>query len=196
MGRHPNPACLVGFVLTTCSTAPGIPTPDGICPPAAARRPFDAQQANALVGEFDLVVVWSQGRAQPASRSGLLHLELSDSLFRYYQQSLVTGRWLRSRSERPLSGWTEASFQPLAETTSRDPHSPGVYFSTADTTLYVGVRPRVTDEGSDMLRVLWVVPDGFGGSFTPDMGIAVIVDTLTERIVPQGGYFCARRRDA
>ncbi|HET9513037.1 MAG TPA: hypothetical protein VFO95_03830 [Gemmatimonadales bacterium] len=196
IGPSRNSGAILAMVAAACTVSPPTPTPPVLCAPVSERQPFDPSQLNDLIGDFDLVVVWDQGVARPASRSGRLHLEPSDTLYRYHVQSGVTGQWRRRASgERPLWGWTDAAFEPLEEAGSRDPLAPGVYYDTQEAALYAGSRPLVVDDGFDLLEIRWTVPGGFGGRFTPDLGIAMLIDSLTGREVPQGGYFCARRRD-
>jgi hypothetical protein len=52
----------------------------------------------------------------------------------------------------------------------------------------------VLDGTGEVLTVTHIGPSGFRGEWQSDLGIAVIVDSATNRALPNpGGYFCAIR---
>lgn len=190
------PFTAFGALLAACAASSVIPRPVSLCAAQRDQRPFDPSNVYSLSGQYDLAVTWDRGVRLPAVRQGTLHLQPADTLFRYYEQVMWrTLEWRRRQNgERPLWGWTDAAFISPRQATSTDSLAPGVFYDTQLSALIVGRRPRVTDGGFDWLRITWISATGFGGTFEPDMGIAVVVDSATGQVVPQGGYFCARRR--
>jgi hypothetical protein len=52
------------------------------------------------------------------------------------------------------------------------------------------------DGGGDDLIVTAISPRGFWGYWRRDMGIAVVLDTVTHRVLPYAaGFFCAQRAE-
>lgn len=153
----------------------------------------DSARAHTLAGDYDLVLVSSWEREAGRSLRGLLHLEPTDSLHRFYELGFA-GR--HRADDRPLWGWltllySDVTVPRTADPASHDPDHPGVLLH-ASGRLELGVW-RGNDGSSTSLAVQRVWPLGFSGHWSSDLGIRVIVKQ--GRVLPNPhGYFCAIRR--
>jgi hypothetical protein len=99
-----------------------------------------------------------------------------------------------AQGPRPANDVGHASDPYTTMLKSRDPDHPGV--------IWLGDRLRIGDydvldgAGGDNLSITWYSKRGFGGSWTSDMGFAVVIDSLGRMLPNPAGYFCARRLDA
>jgi hypothetical protein len=152
--------------------------------------PFTIAKVEELAGDFEIVTVDTTSiPTQSANRR--LHLYVNDSLRRYPARRIGY-----SAGARHLAGWiiSDASDPYTTMLKSRDPDHPGV--------IWLGDRLRIGDydvldgAGGDNLSITWYSKDGFGGSWTSDMGFAVVIDSLGRMLPNPAGYFCARRLDA
>ena len=168
-------------VLAGASDPPSAPE----CPlrvPVDASRPMH-EETDWLVGDFHLVQVATQPAGEPTI-AGRLHLarpDTTDALPPLRRWPDLIG-WFESPDSRPE--WR-------AITSSRDPLNPGV--TVEDFGIQIG-QHYVLDGASDDLRITAISPHGFWGWWKSDQGIALTLDTLTGRIIPDpAGYFCATR---
>jgi hypothetical protein len=158
-------------------------------PPTQALVPFAPRTAEALAGEYRLVLVSQVGPRSGKSSSGDLHLARNDTLHRYYLNAL--GGW-RRRGDRPLYGWAElrgdvglaTAGTPLE---SRGSDQPGV--ATDLDSLVEGFRLRLGyrlmfDGGWNELKVTRVSHSGFAGRWESSVGMTNY---------RAAGYFCAER---
>ena len=144
----------------------------------------------ALGGDYELIQITWQPVPAIVTR-GHLHLEVPDSLWREVPCGFRKAR-------RDLIGWyrsgdtTASAWRALLE--SRDPARPGVVVRGA--TIRIG-QHCVLDGGDDDLVITAVAPQGFWGYWTQDLGIGVLLDTVTHGILPNPtGFFCAIRLEA
>jgi hypothetical protein len=159
-------------------------------PSTQALVPFPPHTAEALAGEYRLVLVSQFGPRSGKSLSGELHLARNDTLHRYYLNALGGG-W-RRRGDRPLYGWAKlrgdvglaTAGTPLE---SRDSTQPGVVTDLDSLgegfRLRLGYRPMF-DGGWNELTVTTVGPAGFAGHWESSVG-------MTD--YRAAGYFCAER---
>ena len=75
---------------------------------------------------------------------------------------------------------------------SRDPDHPGIIWLRDH--LRIGEYDVFDGTGGSDLRVGWHSPDGFGGSWTSERGLAVIIDSLGRTVPNPAGYYCAYRQ--
>jgi hypothetical protein len=154
--------------------------------PADATR-FDAESLRALAGDYQLIqVTWQP--APPTVKRGQLHLEVPDSLLREVPCGFRKVR-------RDLIGWyrpeRETASQWQAIIGSRDPARPGAV--VRGSALRIG-QHCVLDGGGDDFVITAASGHGFWGYWIEDMGIAVLMDTVTHRVLPNSaGFFCAER---
>jgi hypothetical protein len=166
--------------------------PDSLrCEARAPRRatPYDSSRAEALAGEYDLVLVaTAPGHGRRAS--GRLELLPTDSVRRRTAAPLSgTGPRVRGL-DRPLWGSAALSgdslfyFPPLAR---RDPDNPAAVFIT-DGRLLLLTGPATA--GHAELRVTRVTAGGFWGRWQARsyLTIVPVASDVWE------GYFCATRR--
>ena len=168
-------------IVTGASSPPSAPQ----CPlqvPADASRPMD-ENVDWLIGDFTLVQVATQPAGEPTI-TGRLHLGKPDTTIalppRRRWPDLIG--WFESQDSRPE--WR-------AITSSHDPLNPGV--TVADFGMWIG-QHYMLDGASDNFQITAISPRGFSGWWKSDQGIALTLDTLTGRIIPDpAGYFCATR---
>ena len=162
------------------------------CPfagPQDASR-FDVDSLQGLAGEYQLIQVTWQPSPATVTR-GSLHLEVPDSLgrevpcgFRKVRRDLIG--WYRPADPSP-SQWQ-------AIIGSHDPTRPGAVVQGS--ALRIGMH-CVMDGAGDNFTITAVSPRGFWGYWEADMGIAVVLDTVTHRILPDAtGFFCALRNES
>lgn len=154
--------------------------------------PFDSVLAIDLTGEYEVSLV-DTGTAPRATaiHRGRLKLWAQDSLRRY---SGPPGTPPPSRGvDRPIAGSYVAAWPDTGwgwrRLASVDPDHPGVVWSLGRLRMG-GV--DVPDGTSEDLAVDWISADGFGGTWTSNMDIAVHVDSTGRAFQPRG-YYCARR---
>ena len=177
-----NSLRLVGAsFLLSCATPSARAVAPEDCPlevPANAATP-DPDLLAGLVGDYDLVQrVW---QPLPATWRGTLHLQRSASA---RVCNIVT----------TLVGWYESPTQSdvsKAISGSRDPDRPGAMLRGER--LRIGANCAYDGSGTDF-TITAIAPTGFWGYWVSDPGIAMTVDTLTGRVVPDAaGFFCAIR---
>ena len=151
---------------------------------------FDADSLRALAGEYNLIqVAWQP--APPTVTRGRLHLEVPDSQWREVPCGF-------RRVRRDLIGWYRPADpspnQWHAIISSHDPAHPGAVVQGS--VLRIGMH-CVLDGGGDNFTITAVSARGFWGYWETDMGIAVVMDTATHRILPDAtGFFCALREES
>lgn len=162
--------------------------------PTSDDRPFDVRQVRDLAGDYDMILVDTTSRSSGATEHrGRLFLWVQDSVrsHRAFNGKQVLGRGF----ERPLAGSfvaappdTDAYWRRMASTNLN--HPGGVWMWNH---LRLGDYDGLDGSGED-LRVTHTGPSGFRGQWHSDLGIAVVIDTVTHELVPNpGGYFCAYR---
>jgi hypothetical protein len=140
-------------------------------------------QLSWLIGDFVLVQVATQPAGEPTV-SGRLHLAKPDTtipLPRLRRWPDLLG-WFESPDATP--GWR-------ASTSSRDPLNPGV--TVENFGMRIGEQ-YMNDAAGDDFRITAMTRDGFWGWWKSDLGIAIALDTVAHRVIPDpAGYFCATR---
>jgi hypothetical protein len=179
-----------GYLVACHSNVVPEPQQCGRHPPAAS-EPMTPANYDALVGDFTLIQV-STNQGKPAPQQvRAIHLYANDSLHRYRYEVRQIGR---SWGERPVAGWVVTPGNGSAwsaMTRSRDPENPGIQWTAGR--LRLGQVDVMDGVGED-LKVTAVSSNGFWGTWTMDLGIAVIMDSATGRVLPaEEGYFCALR---
>jgi hypothetical protein len=176
-------------LTTTCAPRGVSSLAPADCPfvvPVDATR-FDRDSLPQLAGEYRLTqITWQP--APPIVTRGNLHLEIPDSAtrevpcgFRNIPRDLIG--WYRS--ERASTSVWDSIIG------SKDPLRPGVVVQGSE--LRIG-QHCVLDGGGEDLEITALSSQGFWGYWHRDMGIAVLLDTITHRIMPDAaGFFCARR---
>lgn len=159
----------------------------------AAETPFDTTRVRYLPGRFELVLVLTKG-AEWGAADHYGHLEL------WVQDSARSHRGIFGRArpgwERPVAGSfviaSPDSNRPWwKRMASADLDHPGVMLQGHS--LRMGDLDAIDGTG-EVLTITHIAPGGFRGSWKQDNGIAMMIDTITHKRVPDpGGYFCARR---
>ena len=191
MVRWLNVILILFAAVGGCATAGGRSGGSCTPPPSAPLVPFAPSRAIALAGTYDFTLVADLGPRTGHAAHGIIHLANTDTLRRYYTNSLGQG-W-RRRGDRPLFGWGElrgnvglaTAGTPLA---SRDSALPGVVASLdslhGGLRFMLGYRPML-DGGFNELIVTSSNVAGFAGRWESSVGIT------TYRAA---GFFCAHRR--
>ena len=167
-------------------------------PPEAAK--VDSSRVEQLAGVYAITLEADSFPSHGARAHGRLRLLVNtDTLRRYYRFSPITREWRRS-GERPLVGTLEMNLDAIFAPYSLDPRSanpdaPGVYFESSSGTggFIIGDQPNITDGTSTTLVPTLVWAEGFEGRWTPDYGIASILNSATGKPAHVGGDFCAVR---
>jgi hypothetical protein len=168
------------------------------CAYPSSASAFDSAHVEELAGDYNLTLVADSFPSPGAATSGQLSLRVNtDTLRRRYVFSVLWQQWHRF-GERPLVGTAAIDLGRVYAPVSRDPRStdpdaPGVYFEQAYGEFRVGVQPNSSDGTSTELAPAHVWSDGFQGHWTPDYGIATLVDSSTGKPAHLGGVFCAIR---
>jgi hypothetical protein len=157
-------------------------------PPDAAR--VISRSLEELAGDYKLIqITWQP--APPVLSRGRLHLEVPDSAWR----EVPCGA---GKLTRDLIGWyrpehtDRRGWRRIVEST--DPAEPGAVLR--GWRLTIG-QHCVMDGSSDNFVITAVSPRGFWGYWAQDLGIAMVMDSATGRIVPNAaGFFCALREGA
>lgn len=123
------------------------------------------------------------------SSGGVLVLWANDSARRYMPRTVG-----RRPGERPLAGRFE-SHSPTVESVpnSHDPEGRENPVEMVDGTIHLGGL-EYSDAGGNQLGVKEITSTGFRGAWTYATGFAIVVDSVSGRVVREpSGYFCARR---
>ena len=155
------------------------------CPPSAPARaePLRHADLECLAGRYDVtLVVLSYGPGSP-SRRGHLELAPTDTLRRYYIQTI--GGYKRY-GMRPLAGQFRAANDPLRRVEDAE---------VEDGVLYIGCR-RCMDASPGELRLLATTPTVVWGLwYNPQSGLESVTDSLGKPLPNPAGHFCMRRVD-
>jgi len=135
---------------------------------------------------------------EPRRAHGILELEPSDTLHRYYIQRLVysqgvgTLKWTRvpAHAESPWRGKTDLDLRAVAGTADYD--STWYTVEYRDGSLQIGVRPGMLDGGGTVLKPTHASPTEMYGHWEAYQGLAYHVDRRGTPI-RDDGYFCATR---
>lgn len=152
--------------------------------PSTAGR-FDSSQVEQLAGVYAITLVTDSFPSHGARTSGRLRLRVTPDTLRRF------GDW-------PLVGTLEMNLDVIFAPSSHDPRStdpraPGVYVDKPSGVVRIGVQPNLLDGTSTSLTPLLVWPEGFQGRWTPNYGIANIMNPATGKPAHVGGDFCAIR---
>jgi hypothetical protein len=155
------------------------------CAAPSSATKFDSSQVEQLAGVYALTLVADSFPSYGARTFGRLRLRANTKSVRGF------GEW-------PLVGTLEMNLDAIFAAYSHDPksvdpHAPGVYFDKASGVFGIGVQPSLMDGTSTSLTPLLVWPDGFQGRWTPNYGIASIMNPATGKRAHVGGDFCAAR---
>ena len=183
---------LVAVALLAC-TANVLPPATTCSPEPGASAPPSPKQLVELVGEFDLILLNTQGEYGDSLIRGTLTLWPNDSARRYAHLVPALGY---ITGERPLVGRFESQ-SPTIPSYPNDgepatPERPVV--AIIGRTLYLGGIDMM-DGGGARLEIRTATAEGFVGTWTRSLGMARVVDTVQKRFLQDpGGHFCALRR--
>jgi hypothetical protein len=200
--HFPTPAVAMMRIATAtivgvlgCASMPSFSRTDPCAAmTAGTAQPFDSSLARGLAGTYRLTLVsdWEDEKGRQVR--GRLTLQPTDTLHERYERILMR-RPVPTTDRRPLWGWAQLKPKnvtvPLtADPASRDPDHPGVLLH-ANGTLELGVW-RGLDGSSVALHLQSVSTNGFGGTWSSDLGIVGI--WRDDRLLPNPhGHFCAFR---
>ncbi len=176
---------IVALLIISACAAPRLAAPapasaPADCPiavPSTATRVMPDSLAR-LAGDYALIQVsWQPG--PPSVTRGLLHLAVPDSGQREVPCGLRTMR-------RDLVGWYQQDGVAASARIHAVLDGRGVWIGSF----------CAFDGGGDILGITAVSPHGFWGSWRSDLGIAVLIDTVTHTLMPDpAGFFCALRKE-
>ena len=153
------------------------------CPPSAPTRAEPIREGNIemLAGRYEVTQVALSYGPRPAYWHGYLELTLTDSLRRYYIETIGGPK---RHGYRPLAG--QFRFARDSSRLSEEAEVEGAI-------LYLGCR-LCADGSPDELRLLAMTPrEGWGLWYHPQSGIEVVMDSLGNRLPHPAGHFCMRR---
>ncbi|SRR5882762_5692050 len=191
-------ACLLtaGTVRGAAQTSPPASTCRSTPPTTATPLVWD--RIEELAGRYVLTLVNTGGEYGDSVERGALELWVNDSTRRF---AGLRPRLGRLPGERPLAGAFESQSRRESDyrdnRASHDREGPGVELVGpallgGGPVLFMG-SPDATDASGERLRVRAVSPDGFWGTWSSELGFAVVIDSSKRVLANPGGHFCARR---
>ena len=167
------------LALSACASprlAAPAPAECPVAVPTTATR-VSLDSLSRLAGDYELIQVsWQPG--PPSVTRGRLHLAVPDSGEREVPCGLRTMR-------RDLVGWYQRDDMAALARIGAVLDGHGVWIGS-----FCGF-----DGGGDVLTITAVSPHGFWGSWQSDLGIAILIDTVTHTLMPDpAGFFCALRK--
>jgi hypothetical protein len=158
------------------------PWPTECSPTAPAEaRPVEPKDVEALAGRYTVTLVLLSHGPEPVSWDGHLDLSITDTLKRYYVQTL---RGYVKRGYRPLAG----HFRFVADSLHRAEE-----VEVEGNVLYLGCRDCM-DASPDELRLLAQAPGLVWGLWeNPQSGNVRVARGPDDWLPNPAGYYCMRR---
>ena len=182
------------IAVSLLACAANVPIPATACSPGDdGSAPPSSEQLSELAGEYEVILLNTQGEYGDSVVRGRLTLWPNDSARRYAHlvpaMGFITG-------ERPLAGRFESRSPTIPsypnEGEPATPERPEV--EVIGRTLYLGGIDMMDGSGV-RLEIRTAGAEGFAGTWTRSLGVARVLDTVQKRFLDDpGGHFCALRR--